>query len=280
MPDNWIDDLTSIGIRIGLAAIALLVGVAIAAMVRALVARLMQRPNVARRIGPSMRQIIVRLVYSILLAVTVVVVLLVLGIPERVVFVGLAITIIILGLALQQSLANFAATVVFLIFEPFKLGDDIETMGFRGIVEDIHLFNTVIKLFDNRVASLPNAKIQEAGVVNYSKTGTLWATVTLTVGYDQDLARVRDLITEIVEADPRVLEEPPNEVVVVELAPQGVRIEIHPTVQYNDWWPVLTDLQEKVIARFNAEGIPLAVAPETQVRILEHPGPEDEQDVE
>jgi small conductance mechanosensitive channel len=138
----------------------------------------------------------------------------------------------------------------------------------------------VIKLFDNRVASLPNAKIQEDGVVNYSETGTLWATVALTVGYDQDLARVRDLITEIVAADPRVLEEPPNEIVVVELAAQGVRIEIHPTVQYNDWWSVLTDLQEKIIARLKAEGIPLAVAPETQVRILEHPGPEDEQDVE
>jgi small conductance mechanosensitive channel len=117
-------------------------------------------------------------------------------------------------------------------------------------------------------------------VVNYSKTGTLWATVALTIGYDQDLARVRDLITELVAADPRVLEEPPNEIVVVELAAEGVRIEIHPTVQYGDWWPVLTDLQERIIARLKTEGIRLAVAPETQVRILEHLGPEDEQDVE
>jgi small conductance mechanosensitive channel len=244
MPESLTDQLPSIAIRVGLAAASLAVGVIIAALGRRLVSRLMERPRVAQHVGPSMRHVIVRLTYALLLVVTLVVVLLVLGVPQQVVFVGLGITVVILALALQQSLANFAATVVFLIFQPFRLGDDIETMGVRGIVEDIQLFNTVIRLFDHRIASLPNAKIQESGVINYSKTGTNWATVAITLGYDENLKRVKELITEVIDADSRVLREPATEIVVVELNPDGVRLEVRPSVRYDDLWPVLTELRE------------------------------------
>lgn len=269
MLEHWITILSEAGIRVGLAAVALMAGLVVAAIARAVVGRLIGRDRVARRVGPSMRQVSVRAVYFIFLLITAVTVLHILGVPDRVITTGLTITAVILALALRQSLSNFATTVVFLIFQPFKLGDEIETMGVRGIVEDIQLFNTVIRLFDHSVASLPNASIQDSGVVNYSKTGILWATMTLTVGYDQDLARVREVIGAALDADQRVLANPSWEIVAVQLAPTGVVMEIHPTVAYRDLWPVLNDIHDRIVTDLRAAGIRVAVAPETQIRLLD-----------
>lgn len=269
MLEHWITILSEAGIRVGLAAVALMAGLVVAAIARAVVGRLIGRDRVVRRVGPSMRQVSVRAVYFIFLLITAVTVLHILGVPDRVITTGLTITAVILALALRQSLSNFATTVVFLIFQPFKLGDEIETMGVRGIVEDIQLFNTVIRLFDHSVASLPNASIQDSGVVNYSKTGILWATMALTVGYDQDLARVREVIGAALDADQRVLANPSWEIVAVQLAPTGVVMEIHPTVAYRDLWPVLNDIHDRIVTDLRAAGIRVAVAPETQIRLLD-----------
>src|SRR5690606_9162690 len=90
-------------------------------------------------------------------------------------------------------------------------------MEIRGVVEDIQLFNTVVRQFDHSVASLPNGAIQNAGVVNHSRTGIHWAPIDITVSYGEDLARVRDLILTEVAADGRGLDTTPPEVVVLRL---------------------------------------------------------------
>lgn len=140
-------------------------------------------------------------------------------------------------------------------------------MEIRGVVEDIQLFNTVVRQFDHSVASLPNGAIQNAGVVNHSRTGIHWAPIDITVSYGEDLARVRDLILTEVAADGRVLDTPPPEVVVLRLGTEGVVFQAQPTVRHDDLWPVLSDLQERIAARLHAHGIDLAVPPELPVRI-------------
>lgn len=194
------------------------------------------------------------------------------GIPDDVLVWGVGIVLVVLAVALSRSLENLAATVIFIVFRPFQLGDDVETMGIRGVVEDIQLFNTVIRQFDHSVASLPNGAIQNAGVVNHSRTGINWAAIEVTVSYDQELARAQEVILAELLADDRVLATPSPEVVVLRLDAEGVVFQAQPTVDHDNLWPSLSDLQLRIAARLRNEGIAIAVPPVQPVRFDHHPG--------
>jgi small conductance mechanosensitive channel len=169
--------------------------------------------------------------------------------------------IALLAVALQQPLANVAATRIFLTLQPFRRGELVETMGQMGIVQEILLVYSVLLLPDQRLVSLPNGRILESGVENYSRMGRVWSTFGLTVAYGEDLSRVREVIAEIAARDARVLTDPSCEVVVDELGEIGVRLLVFPTVRPDDYWAVRNDLREQIESRFDAEGIKFAVPP-------------------
>lgn len=63
------------------------------------------------------------------------------------------------GLALQGSLANFAAGVMIVLFQPFEVGDTIDAGGAMGVVREIQIFSTVLSASDNKTVIVPNSKI-------------------------------------------------------------------------------------------------------------------------
>jgi small conductance mechanosensitive channel len=226
---------------------------------RAVVRRILQRYEA--KIGPSMVRLGYRLVYYALLALTVALGLVALGVSAAVVSTVTLLILVILALALRQSVADLAATVIFLVFEPFKRGELVETVGHLGDVQEILLLSTVLRLPDHRLVSLPNSKIQADGVVNYTRIGRVRLDFRFTVAYGQDLDRIRAVVREIVSADERVLASPPFQIVVDDLADTGVRLLALPTVASQEYWNVRGDLRERIKARFDAEGIRFAVPP-------------------
>lgn len=73
------------------------------------------------------------------------------------------------GLALQGSLANFAAGVMLILFQPFKIGDEIETAGASGIIKEVQIFSTIMETSDNKTVIIPNAKITADKIVIHKK---------------------------------------------------------------------------------------------------------------
>lgn len=242
-------------IRIGIALLILIAGNYLSRGARAVTNRLVNQPQVLEIISPTIARLLVRIVHYSLLGLALILALIVLGVPAQYVLTALAIIVIVLGVALQQSLANLAATIIFLIFQPFRRGELIETMGRTGTVQEIQLFNTVLLQGNQQVVSLPNSKVQESGVLNYSRMEILRVDVQLTVDYSEDIEHLRALLFEIVKQDPRVLEHPPAECVVQSLGANGVAIEIRPMVKREDYWATLSDLRAQVASRFRAEGI-------------------------
>lgn len=74
------------------------------------------------------------------------------------------------GLALQGSLANFAAGVMIILFQPFGVGDTIEAGGAIGVVKEIQVFSTIILSADNKRVIVPNAKITGDKITVHSKS--------------------------------------------------------------------------------------------------------------
>jgi len=173
------------------------------------------------------------------------------------------------GLALQGSLANFAAGFLLIIFRPFKVGDYIEGAGMAGTVEEIQIFTTIMKSPDNKTIIVPNAKLTGDNIVNWSAKGTRRVDMVMGIGYDDDIDKARRIMEEVINNDTRILKEPAYKIAVVELADSSVNFVVRPWVNASDYWDVHFDLTETFKKRFDAEGISIPY-PQRDVHVYEH----------
>ncbi|MCD6533444.1 MAG: mechanosensitive ion channel, partial [Deltaproteobacteria bacterium] len=159
------------------------------------------------------------------------------------------------GLALQNSLQNFAAGVMLIIFRPFKAGDFVEAGGTMGVIENISIFSTMLKTPDNREVIIPNGSIYGGNITNFSSLPTRRVDLMFGIGYDDDIRKAKDILTEISIADERVLKNPAPQIVVGELGDSSVNFHVRPWVKSSDYWDVYFDLTEKVKLAFDDAGI-------------------------
>jgi len=165
---------------------------------------------------------------------------------------GLAIAV---GLALKDSLGNFAAGVMILFFKPFKVGDYIETSGASGTVMEIQIMTTVLKTPDNKHIIIPNGTVVTSVITNYSREENRRLNMVFGVGYESDMEKVRNLLKEIIESDERILQEPAPQILMSELADSSVNFSVRMWTKASDYWNVNFDMNEKVFKIFNDNGI-------------------------
>ncbi|MEO1079627.1 MAG: mechanosensitive ion channel domain-containing protein [Pseudomonadota bacterium] len=179
-----------------------------------------------------------------------------------------------IGLALQSSLANFAAGVMLIVFKPFKKGDFVEAGGAMGTVDSISIFTTVMTTPDNKEIIVPNGAIIGGNITNFSARPTRRVDMVFGVSYSDDLRKARQLLEEIIAADSRILAEPEAVITVGELADSSVNFLVRPWVNAADYWGVLWDTTEAVKLRFDAEGISIPF-PQMDVHVPAMPTPRD-----
>ena len=160
-----------------------------------------------------------------------------------------------IGLSLQDSLKNFAAGVMLIVFKPFRAGDFVEAAGVAGVVEDIQIFNTIMRSGDNKEMIIPNGAIYSGVITNYSARDTRRVDMVFGIGYDDDLRKAKEVLNEIIAADERILKDPAPVIAVSELADSSVNFVVRPWVNSADYWSVLWDTTEAVKLRFDEEGI-------------------------
>ncbi len=243
--------LIQLALKIGAAILVFLVGRWLAGRARKTLTTTLGKTTLA----PSMARLLELAAYYGILLVTGIVSLALVGFPVSALLSASLIIVVILGVALQQSISNLAATIVFMLFQPFRLGELIEGNGVLGVVKEIQLFSTVIVTGDNREITVPNAKIQGNNLVNYTRLGRLRVDFEFSVSYTDDLGKAKRVLADILSAEPRVLAEPAALIFVKSLDDSGVSIAVRPWVQPEDYWTLQWDLPERIKLRFDAEGI-------------------------
>ena len=245
------DLVTAWGLKV-LAAIAIfIIGRWIAKAVRGGVRRMMKKGDV----DPIVIGFVSSITYIALLAFVVIAALGQLGIQTTSFIAILGAAGLAVGLALQGSLANFAAGFLMIIFRPFKVGDFIEGAGVAGVVEAIHIFTTTLKTGDNKIIIIPNAKLSGDNITNYSAQETRRVDMTVGVAYDADLSVVRDVLNDIISKEERAMKDPAPLVAVAELADNSVNFVVRVWTKTGDYWGVKFDMTETIKNRFDAEGI-------------------------
>ncbi|GLR71101.1 mechanosensitive ion channel family protein [Agaribacter marinus] len=160
-----------------------------------------------------------------------------------------------IGLSLQGSLSNFAAGVMLLVFRPFKAGDFVDAGGATGVVKNISIFTTTMNSVDNKLIIVPNGSIYSGNITNFSAMDTRRVDMVFGIGYDDDLKKAKEILTEMINADDRVLKDPAPQVALSELGDSSVNFVVRPWVNSADFWGLKFDFTEAVKLRFDAEGI-------------------------
>jgi len=168
---------------------------------------------------------------------------------------GLGIAGFIIGFALQDSLANFAAGGMILIYRPFDVDDYVEVAGEIGLVKKMSLVTTTIHTFDNQTLIIPNNKIWGSVIKNVTAQRTLRVDLVFGVSYDSDIEKVERLLWEVVSQHPKVLKDPEPKIRVDSLGDSSVNFTVRPWAARDDIWEVRWDLIRSVKMKFDAEGI-------------------------
>ncbi|NOH23437.1 mechanosensitive ion channel family protein [Vibrio europaeus] len=171
------------------------------------------------------------------------------------VLTGFGIAGVIIGFALQDTLSNFAAGMMLLIYKPFDVGDFVFAGGVDGKVSHMSLVNTTIKTFDNQIIIIPNGKIWGDVIKNVTHERVRRVDMVFGIGYSDDLLKAESILTEIVTTHPAVLRTPEPNIRVHTLNTSSVDFIVRPWVKTDDYWDVYWDVTKEVKLRFDREGI-------------------------
>ncbi len=172
------------------------------------------------------------------------------------------------GFALQSSLSNIASGIMLIVFKPFQVGNYVSAGGTSGVVEEIRIFSTILRTFDNRKIIVPNSRITTDNITNYSAKETRRIDLEFSIGYHDDLKLTRNILERIVRADERILKDPAPEIGILELGESSVNFFVRPWVKAGDYWSVKCDLLEKVKLTFDDEGISIPF-PQSDVHLYQ-----------
>ena len=162
-----------------------------------------------------------------------------------------------LGLALQGSLANFAGGVLILILKPFKVGDYIieSAGGKEGTVVGITIFYTKLNTVDNKQILIPNGTLSNTTIVNVSAMDTRKLDLRIGVSYDANLAKTKDVLRQVVDAQELVLKEEPIDIFVSELGDSSVELGVRAWVKNEDYWTLRWKMTEDIKNALDANEI-------------------------
>ena len=248
----WINDYAlPWGFNILLALAIFVLGRWVARGIVALIRRLLVRA----KLDTILQNFILSILHGVLLLVVVVAALDRLGVDTTSLVALIGAAGLAIGLALQDSLKNFAAGVMLIVFRPFRAGDFVEAAGTQGVVEKINIFSSTFRTPDNREIVIPNGAIYADVITNYSARSTRRIDLIFGIGYDDDIRKAKSVIESVLAADSRILKDPAPVIAVAELGASSVDLHVRPWVVTADYFATMCDLKEAVKIAFDENGI-------------------------
>lgn len=249
------ESIVSSTIQLGLKIILALVIYWIGKFIINALYRFVQKALSRKKIDQSVNTFLLSLVRVVLMLLLIVMIIGVLGINTSSFVALFASAGVAIGMALSGTLQNFAGGVMILLFKPYKVGDFIEAQGVLGTVKEIQIFNTLLATADNKTIIIPNGKLSNEMVTNYTKAGTRRVEWVFGISYGDDFNKAKELLDSYIAEDKRILQDPAPMVALSNLADSSVLITARAWVSASDYWCVLYDMNERVYREFGKYGL-------------------------
>ncbi|QOV68061.1 small-conductance mechanosensitive channel MscS [Citrobacter sp. BDA59-3] len=243
--------LLSYAVNIVAAIAIIIVGMIVARMISNTVNKLMR----ARHIDATVADFLSALVRYGVIAFTLIAALGRVGVQTASVIAVLGAAGLAIGLALQGSLSNLAAGVLLVTFRPFRSGEYVDLGGVAGTVLQVQIFSTTLRSADGRIIVVPNGKIIAGNIINFSREPVRRNEFIIGVAYDSDIDLVTKLLTDIIQADDRILKDREMTVRLNELGASSINFVVRVWSNSSDLQNVYWDVLEKVKRSFDEHGI-------------------------
>ena len=267
--EEWLPTIQEVSLQYGLLALKALaifiIGRIVAGLLRNIADRVMKRSGTDDMLRKFLRNIL----YALLMTLVVIAAISALGIQTASLIAVIGAAGLAIGLALQGSLANFAAGVLMIIFRPYKLGDLVNVASTDGFVEEVDVFTTVLRLPDKTKIIIPNGQIMSDKIVNYTEADKRRMDLLVGIGYDDDIDQARDVILAAIKQSEYVLDDPAPGVSVAELGDNSVNLAVRPWVMSATYAPASHEITERVKKALDAAGISIPY-PQRDVHIYNH----------
>ena len=234
------------------AVIVLWIGLKLIKMLKKSLTRLMDR----QKLETSLRGFLVSLIDVVLKVLLIIMVMDIIGIKATSFIAILGAAGLAVGMALQGTLQNFAAGVIILLMKPFKAGDYIECGSYKGYVNEIRIFHTIIRPFNGRTIIVPNNELATKSLINHTAEPIIRLDVVASVAYGTDLNKAKEALWDIVNNDPLIVKEPKApKISVSNLGDSSVDFSLWLWVKVEDYWTLWSYIRENIYNKFTAEGI-------------------------
>lgn len=260
---NW----TALATNWAMALLILLLGLWLARWLSRLLDRALQRGGVEGTLTGFLRNV----TYAVMVVVVVIAALQKIGVPTTSVLAVLGAAGLAVGLALKDSLSNIASGVMLIMLRPFREGDAVQAAGLEGVVEEIRIFQTRLRTYDNRAIVLPNSMITNAPIINFTAKPVRRIDILVGVGYDDDLKQAREVLLQLAADNAQVLKEPAPFVQVTKLSESSVDLTLFAWCKTSEFGDTRSQLTEAVRTELIGHGLNIPY-PQRDLHVYHHNG--------
>jgi small conductance mechanosensitive channel len=207
------------------------------------------------QLSELLRRMVVSIFRNIIIVLGILIALSQIGVSLGPLLAGLGVVGFVIGFALQDTLSNFAAGMMILVYRPFDVGDLVEAGGVSGRVSHMSLVNTTILPFDNQTILIPNNKIWGDVIKNDTAQTIRRVDMIFGISYSDDIQKTERVLKEILDSHNKVLTDPEPLIRVNELGDSSVNFAVYPWANRDDYFEVYWDITRSVKIRFDEEGI-------------------------
>ncbi len=233
------------------------------------ISRLLDKPLVKMEADEILRGFVRNAIFAALMVVVVIAALQKFGVPTTSLLAMLGAAGLAIGLALKDSLSNIASGLMLIMQRPFNAGDSVQVAGVEGVVEQVRIFTTRLRTYQNELIVLPNSEITTKPIINLTYKPLRRADITVGIGYGERVDRARDVLLAIARANPAVLRKPATEVLVTDLGESSVNLVLRAWIKTDVFVPTRSELTEAVHREFTDAGISIPF-PQRDVHIYHH----------
>lgn len=260
-------DWTALLTNWAVALLILLLGLWLARWVSRMLDRALQRSGVEATLTGFLRNVS----YAVMVVVVVIAALQKIGVPTTSVLAVLGAAGLAVGLALKDSLSNIASGVMLIMLRPFREGDAVQAGGLEGVVEEIRVFQTRLRTYDNRAIVLPNSMITAAPIINFTAKPQRRIDILVGIGYDDDLKQARAVLLKIAHDNALILAEPAPNVQVTKISESSVDLTLYAWCKTADFGEAKSQLTEALRTDLIGHGLHIPY-PQRDLHVYHHNG--------
>ena len=231
--------------------VILAIAIALTRLVRKSFKKLQSMHKISSIFGTLMRKVL----NAIIWVVAAVFILQDFGVDLTPVITGLGISGVVLGFALQETIASFFSGFIIAVKRPFEIGDYVSIGGTEGTVKTMDIMGVSLATGDNKLITMSNKNVWGSVIINSSALDKRRIDMIVPVAYDTDLVKAKDVISSVILSYPEVLKDPEAKIEVHTLADSSINFIVRPWVANADYWTVYWRFQKEIVDAFRANGI-------------------------